>query len=142
MFKVNPERENKNEAKPPPGDPSKPPWLDEYGDEAWGYFSELLRGMRVLTVADEAALCQLCMAYSNWRQAAEKVVQFGQVTVRDGAKGKLIERNRYDLVARDWFDRFKQMLIEFGLTPSSRSRLEVPKFSEDADVKAKFFKAG
>ena len=125
-FKINPNRENLNEPRPPARGPTAPSWLDEYAVQAWDHFADILQEMGLFSVADECALIQLVTAYSRWRQASEKVDQYGMVTVRDGSHGaKVIERNRYDLIARDWFDRFLKLLTEFGLTPSSRSRITV-----------------
>jgi P27 family predicted phage terminase small subunit len=136
-YKIHPHRENKNEPQPPAMTPTRPDWLDAHAVEAWDHFSEILEEMGLLSVADEAALVQLCTAFSMWRTAIEKVQEIGLLTVRETSNGKVIERNRYELIARDWFDRFLKMLVEFGLTPSSRSRISVGKPSSVFNIAAR-----
>ena len=36
-------------------------------------------------------------------------------------------RNPNDIAARDWYDRTLKLLLEFGLTPSSRTRIHADK---------------
>ena len=127
-YKINPSRENKNEPTAPDRPPTAPAWLDSQALIAWDHFSEILREMGLYSIADQAALCQLCIAWSNWKTATEIVQQHGMVVERDGAQGSTVtERSKFDLAARDWFDRFLKLLVEFGLTPSSRSRISVGK---------------
>ena len=125
-FKINPNRENLNEPRPPARGPTAPSWLDEYAMQAWDHFADILQEMGLFSVADECALIQLCTAYGNWREATEQARAEGLVCARTNAQGEtIIDRSKWDIVARDWFDRFLKLLTEFGLTPSSRSRITV-----------------
>jgi len=101
---------------PAAGDHAAPVWLDRYGREHWDELSAVLRRAGVLTEGDLAALAQLCDDYSIIRRSldppdAEVVGDY------DRMRSLMTNADR----ARE---RYKRMLVEFGLTPSSRSRLK------------------
>ena len=72
-----------------------PAWLDETAREHWGELAPILQSAGLFTADDRQALALLCEAFSRFRAANDK--------------------------ARDLYRR---MLVEFGLTPSSRSRVK------------------
>ena len=73
-------------------------WLDGIALELWNELEPILSAARVLTIADRTALALLCDDYQRVRTDPD------------------------DFKARD---RVRRMLCEFGLTPSSRSRIRV-----------------
>lgn len=81
----------------PAGVPEPPEWLESYSKSLWRRLAPLLHGQGILTEADLPAFENLCDLYHRWR------------TYRD------------DLSARKEYNR---LLTEFGLTPSSRSRIK------------------
>lgn len=83
---------------PSAGAPEPPAWLGEHGKELWRTLYPLLNSAGVLSAADLPAFEQLCDEYHAIRQ--------------DPTEDK----------ARD---RYRKLLVEFGMTPSSRSRLKV-----------------
>jgi phage terminase small subunit len=103
---------NRQEPKPPAGAVERPAWLKtKAAREAWDELAPMLEGMGVLTRADALSLGVLCQVYSDW------------LTYRTAA-----------LAAR-----VQSLLSEFGLTPSSRSRLKVDP-AKPADPLARFIK--
>lgn len=77
-----------------------PAWFGEYGAELWNRLMPVVVEAGLLTVGDMPAFEQLCDTYDTIR--------------RDPGDG-------------DAQDRFRRLLVEFGLTPSSRSRLKSSK---------------
>lgn len=90
-------RINYDEPKFPVASSEPPAWLDRHGKEHWGELAPILLDSGVLTAADRCGLAQLCDEYSRIRKDPD------------------------DFKARD---RYRRLLVEYGLTPSSRSRLK------------------
>lgn len=121
--KKDPQRINHNEPKPAQKKTRRPAWIkDKHAKEAYTYYVNLLDDLGVVTVAERVAMEQLAVAYANWRRCQEASDREGIVV--DG------KRNANDIAARDWYDRLLKILVEFGLTPSSRTRIVVNKPSE------------
>ena len=76
----------------------KPPaWLGRYGCDLWKRMAPVLVGAGLLTVGDVPSFEQLCDEYDT------------------------IRRNPTNGGARD---RYRRLLVEFGMTPSARSRIK------------------
>ena len=90
-----------------------PAWLGRYGCELWRKLFTVLLDAGLMTVGDVPGFEQLCDEYDT------------------------IRRDPLDGDARD---RFRRLLVEFGLTPSSRSRLRSTK-AGPVDKMAEFLQA-
>ena len=139
------DRLNENEPKLPSVIPPIPTWLSEDGQKAFSELSNLLHDMSVLTQADELALTLLCDAYSEYKNAKEVVNQLGatmEVTSREGNSKSVIRPEVQ--IANQSFVRVFQLLKEFGLTPSSRAKVNAIENSTNTpDVKIEnFFNSG
>ena len=116
----------KNEPEPDLGLPNPPSWIEPgtVRMAVWDEFAAELDAMEVLTLADRAALAMLVSAYCDWLEADDAVAEHG-ITQKRGSK-----KTGYSTVARpevairsDAWKRYRSMLAEFGLMPSSRSRV-------------------
>ena len=139
------DRMNENEPKLPSIIPPIPTWLSEDGQKAFSELSTLLHDMSVLTQADELALTLLCDAYSEYKRAKEVVNELGatmEVTSREGNSKSVIRPEVQ--IANQSFVRVFQLLKEFGLTPSSRAKVNaIENASTTPDVKIEnFFNSG
>jgi len=139
------DRLNENEPKLPSVIPPIPTWLSEDGQKAFSELSNLLHDMSVLTQADELALTLLCDAYSEYKNAKEVVNQLGatmEVTSREGNSKSVIRPEVQ--IANQSFVRVFQLLKEFGLTPSSRAKVNaIDNQGNTPDVKIEnFFNGG
>ncbi len=74
-----------------------------------------------MTEIDTAALAAYCQAWGRWRGAEEKLNEFG-VVIKVGAS---LQVSPYLSVANKAMEQMTRLLIEFGMTPSSRSRVSV-----------------
>jgi len=97
--------------------------------------------MSVLTEADELSLTLLCDAYGDYKQAKEIINTLGptqDVTSREGHT-KSIQRPEV-IIANQAFVRVFQLLKEFGLTPSSRAKVNaIERTSSTPDIKIENF---
>lgn len=82
---------------------------------------ELLRH-GVLATVDRAALAAYCVAYARWVEAEAQVAKLG--TIVKTSNGNLIQ-NPYLAVANRAMEQMTKLAAEFGMTPSSRSRVQV-----------------
>ena len=131
-YKKNPQRRRGSEPQPPPGAPECPGHLDDVAQEEWAMMCQILSDMGVLSKADRAALELYCQSYSDWRKACENVEKFGQVLVdTDGDQAQPAKRNPYDLIKERCGAACLRLLVEFGLTPSSRTRVSATSTKED-----------
>jgi len=105
------------------------------GRREWKKIVPLLLGLSVLSVIDGAALEGYCEAYSESRQAA-RIIRKEGLTV-ESSKGDT--RPHPAVGIRDKAQkRMKSFLVEFGLTPASRTRIHaVPK--DEVDRADKYF---
>lgn len=111
---------NKNEPKPPALNVKCPAWLSPYAKKEWRRIGPALFEMGLLTDADVQAFAAYCQAYANWREATEFIQQHGMVVRLPSGYIQQVPQVSY---ANQNLTAMKQFAQEFGLTPSSRSRL-------------------
>lgn len=135
------DRTNPNEPQLSPIIPPIPTWLSEDGQKSFVELSSLLYDMSVLTQADELSLTLLCDAYGDYKQAKEIINNLGptqDVTSREGHT-KSIQRPEV-IIANQAFVRVFALLKEFGLTPSSRAKVNaIERTSATPDIKIENF---
>ncbi|MCH7780243.1 MAG: phage terminase small subunit P27 family [Acidobacteria bacterium] len=119
---------NWREPRPRQNVPRCPAWLNKDAKAAWKRMVPTLRDMGVLTVADGEALAAFCQTYARWRQAEEFLDQHGMVYPLRDEKGNVRCMQQFPQVsiARNLLLLMRSFLQEFGMTPASRSRIELP----------------
>lgn len=108
------------------GIPKPPRWIAprSRARNVWNTFAKELDEMGVLTTADGHALAALVAAYVDWREASDELRQHGLTYERISDRGGSAIVARPEVAIRsDAWKRYKSMLLEFGLTPGSRSRV-------------------
>lgn len=132
---------NKTEPKPRREIPSCPAHLDDSGKVAWGRLSVLLDRMGVLTEADSFALERLCDCYTDILECRQLIATDGRTYTVETQTGEiLIKGNPAVAQLRAADAQFKSYLIEFGLTPAARSKVNVtPDGDDKKDPLAEFF---
>lgn len=86
-----------------------------------------LHSMGLLSKVDDTALELLAVAYQEWYEAEEVLAKAGRVYESENATGgKIMRPHPAAQQSSDAWKRIRMMLIEFGLTPASRSKLEKP----------------
>tara|TARA_R110000744_G_scaffold66072_10_gene135110 strand:- start:4339 stop:4821 length:483 start_codon:yes stop_codon:yes gene_type:complete len=117
---------NKNEPQPEAVAPPMPIGLDGMAKDCWEQLVPILSDMRVLTVADGMALYLLAETYATWRRADDMIKKDGDVYPINDNEGnvKYMQQSPYVSIARNSAKALKDLLCEFGLTPSARSRVQ------------------
>jgi P27 family predicted phage terminase small subunit len=133
-------RLNEREPTPPSGLPDCPSHLDDEARAEWFRTAKVLSDMGLLTRADRTALAAYCTVYSRWVQAEAQVRKFGAI-VKSPEKGFPM-KSPYLSVADQALEAMRKFMVEFGLTPSSRSRIRVPDSSRVVDELEAFLEAG
>jgi P27 family predicted phage terminase small subunit len=95
--------------------------------------------MGLLSRADRPALAAYCTAWSRWVEAEAMVKKYGAI-VKSPEKNFPM-KSPYLSIADQAMETMRKLLVEFGLTPSSRSRIKVPD-SEAGDEFDQFMEAG
>jgi P27 family predicted phage terminase small subunit len=113
---------NKHEPKPT-GVPTCPSHLAAKAKAEWKRIGKELRAVGLLTVVDRAALAAYCTVYARWIDAEEQIQKFG--TVIKSPKSGFPIANPYVGVSNTALDLMRKFCVEFGLTPASRTRLQV-----------------
>ena len=92
----------------------------------WGRISRELHKLGLLTEIDRPALEAYCQAYGRWAEVSRlmKAPEFSWIITTP--KGAQIQ-NPLVGVANTSVEIMRKFLAEFGMTPSSRSRVIVPK---------------
>lgn len=131
---------NHQEPVPPAGVPDCPEHLDDEARAEWFRTAAVLLEMGLLSRADRSALTAYCTVYSRWLHAEAQVKKFGSI-VKSPDKGFPM-KSPYLTIADQALESMRKLMVEFGLTPSSRSRIRVmddPKARDELDL---FLEAG
>ena len=87
----------------------------------WDRMKGLLASHNVFTEADRSALTAYCMAWGRWLEAEGNVRKSGMLV--KSPSGYAIQ-NPWLSIANKAFDQMMKLMTEFGMTPSSRSRVK------------------
>jgi len=127
LLRGNPGKRKLNDREPKPtalaGDLPPPDWLDVSAQTEWRRIAPTLGRLGVLTETDADALAAYCEAFTTWKQATQRLRQFGMVVKRSKAEGELPVISPYVKIAHHAMGQMRAFLIEFGMTPSSRARI-------------------
>jgi P27 family predicted phage terminase small subunit len=125
---------NTNEPKPALELPSPPEHLSEIGRKEWSRLAEQLRRLGLLTAVDWTAFAAYCTVFSRWVDAEEALKKTGSV-VKSPSGYPMI--SPFYTIANQSLQQLRAYLTEFGMTPSSRSRITLGG-SQDYDPMEEF----
>lgn len=119
---------NQNEPKPQATLPSCPRHLNKPARREWHRIAPELLRMGLLTKVDRAALAGYCQCYGRWVEAERKLKELAGLSVDKvpylykTTNGNLIISPLL-IVANKSLEQMYRFMVEFGLTPASRSRI-------------------
>ena len=128
---------NTREPRPRAGTPTCPAILSDVGKKEWRRITRELREMGTLASSDRAGIAAYCKEYERWWEAEEKVRMVGMVIKTPSGYPVL---NPYLSVANGAMRHMVKILAEFGLTPASRTRIQVeskPEATDKAELAAR-----
>ena len=115
-------RLSEREPKAQPDLPTCPAHLLPSARAEWKRLARELYQLGVLTRLDRAALAGYCQAYGRWVEAEKKLRETpGILKMPPG----YIQMNPWLTIATKQMELMQRFAAELGLTPSSRSRVEV-----------------
>ena len=114
---------NEPEFEPLAKAPRCPTKLTGEARKVWKHLGGLLAGTRVLTEVDLHGLEAYCVIYARWVDAEANLAKYGVMMSDDG---KLFP-SPYLRIAEDSLKQMRSWMMEFGITPASRSRVSVDK---------------
>lgn len=115
---------NKKEPKPDLAIPDCPAHLKGEARKEWNRIVKELHALGILTNVDRAALVVYCTAWADYVKACNKLEKEGYVIISD--KGGMYQ-NPWVALQKRSMDQIMRFAAEFGMTPSSRSRVRVEK---------------
>lgn len=124
---------NAREPMPPQCAISPPDHLTNKAKSTWERLTVLLSGMGVLTIADTFALERLCNIYAEILRYQALIDRNGETFEVDSPNGMLIKANPAVGMLADADRRFKSYLVEFGLTPAARTKVQSGDREKDKD---------
>ncbi len=117
-----------HEPKFDPSQPTPPPFLNDDAKVEWGRISGVLYEAGVLTEVDRAVLAAYCQSYGRWAQAERQIAKLQEA---DELNGLLLKTETENIIqqplvgiANKSKNDMAKLAVEFGMTPSSRSRIE------------------
>ena len=114
---------NDREPKPKAVIPRCPKILQGEARSEWRRIAKKLHALGLLTEIDRAALTGYCLAWARLVEAEEMLRKHGTVIV---SKNGFPVQSPYLNIATKATEQLVRMLVEFGMTPSSRARIQVP----------------
>jgi P27 family predicted phage terminase small subunit len=115
---------NELEPKPHRKAPKCPTWLDVEAKREWRRVAKQLEELGVLTEVDMAAFAGYCEAYARWKEAEEFISKHGTIVKTPSGYWQQVPQVS---IAQTYLKIMIKFCEQFGLTPSSRSRIIVDK---------------
>lgn len=124
VLNGNPGKRALNHAEPKPRVvlPKPPEHLSDEEKNKWKLTVRELYPLGLVTVIDKDALAMYCVIYIRWTKAEKIVREKGEIIKT--AAGNIIQ-NPYLSIANRALEQLNRLGAEFGMTPSSRSRVKV-----------------
>ena len=115
---------------------SVPRFLDAEAKREWRRVVKELAAVGLISTVDRAALAAYCMAWSRWVKAEKSLEREELVLTTD--KGYSYP-NPLIGIANGALDQMKRFMVEFGMTPSSRTKVKAEKPQEPDELERLLF---
>jgi P27 family predicted phage terminase small subunit len=123
-LRGNPGKRRLNDAEPRPAAkiPACPACLGDNARREWKRLARELAELGLLTRLDRGLLAAYCQAHALWVEAVSSIERYG--TMIKSPNGFAMQ-SPYVAVANKQVDIMVRIAAEFGMTPSSRTRIRV-----------------
>ena len=111
---------NSNEPKPDTTAPKCPKWLEPEAKKEWKRLSIEMERIGILTKVDMAAFAAYCQAYARWQEAEKFITEHGPIVRPPSGYWQTVPQVS---IAQTYMKIMEKLAEQFGLTPSSRSRI-------------------
>ncbi|MEQ8154486.1 MAG: phage terminase small subunit P27 family [Clostridiaceae bacterium] len=130
---------NEFEPKPKKKAPKCPAWLDAEAKKEWRRVAKQLEDLGILTEVDMAAFAGYCEAYARWKEAEEFISKHGTIVKTPSGYWQQVPQVS---IAQTYLKIMIKFCEQFGLTPSSRSRIVADKGKQDVNDPMEMLLAG
>jgi len=117
-----------NEPKPTVKAPRAPSILSTSAKKHWKKIVKQLADLGIMTDIDSDALALYCEAFTRYRYAMYQISKEGPII--ETQNGHMIQHPAMMILNKS-FEQMRSLLIEFGMTPSSRTKIQVTKAEAD-----------
>ncbi len=123
------------EPKPKPitGTVEPPEFLNEYAVKMWQRLFPILKNINLITEADLESFTMLCQSYGIWVDCEIELnnIRITEYTNKGGNTNDV--EHELSKIGRQAFMQYKSLCTEFGLTPASRSRIQIMGADDEID---------
>ena len=126
---------HKNKSEPmPTGKAKAPSWISAKAEEVWNQLAPEMEAIGLLTSMDTQAFAVYCQSYAELIEAEAELLKGGKTqTTKEG----FVRKSPWLGVRDEAHKRMQQIGGQFGLSPASRTRIEV-KPKEDKNDKTQY----
>ena len=143
ILKGNPGKRKLNDREPKPkvstGIPRAPAFLDKVAQREWRRTAKKLHKLGLLSEIDLTAFAAYCSCYSRWLEAQAQIQKHGMLIK---AQSGFPMQSPYLAISNKAMEQMMKWLVEFGMTPSGRSRVKVDKPEDKTDPLEAFLAGG
>lgn len=132
-FVKDPQRRNRKEPEVESGFPACPSTLSSEARREWKRVTQELASVKVLTGIDRAAIHHYADLWGRWREALLIVKKEGMIVSNENGQYE----HPASKIASRLSDQIHKYLCQFGLTPASRSRIQVTEQTEPVRMRRK-----
>ena len=100
--------------------PECPSWLNDEAKAEWDRLADKMMNLGTLTEMDMAAFAGYCQSYARWKEAEEFIEKHGTIVKTPSGYWQQVPQVS---IAQTNLKVMLKFCSEFGLTPSSRSRM-------------------
>ncbi|MDO7851387.1 phage terminase small subunit P27 family [Hymenobacter convexus] len=136
---LQPSRTNPLEPVPAVALGQPPEWLSATAKEYWDEIGGILLQMNLVSYGDTAAMTLLCDVLAQWVSVRVTIAKKGRVYELLSDGGKVFRARPEVAMEADLWRRASRMLVEFGLTPASRSKVSALGDKEEKDPLSALF---
>ena len=119
-----------DEPKPEIKAPEPPDYLCEIALEEWNRIVPELLKLKLVSEIDRTGVILYCESYARWVTAIQDIKTLGTVVLT--GSGTLMKNPAVN-VANESLDAIRKMLVEYGMTPASRSKVSTPGKTKEKD---------
>ena len=123
-------RTNANEPQVGVEIPTCPRELSATAKKEWRRIAPILAGMGLLAKIDRAALAMYCDHYGRWLESIAALQKYG-VVIKSPSGFPM--QSPYVAIANKSGEQVRLLLAEFGMSPSSRTRVHATPRTEEED---------
>ncbi|MBU1567705.1 MAG: phage terminase small subunit P27 family [Proteobacteria bacterium] len=134
-----PGRMNKDEPTPNIEIPEMPTHLTGEAAKEWKFITAHLKSMGLISRCDKAAISFYCTLWKDHVEAEAQIAEKGRVVITPNGSEQIspwVSISKHAMLAAH------KMLVEFGLTPASRTKVSAKTPEKKKDPKSRFFQNG